>query len=540
MVLSNVGLKVRDALGLFTTSIAGSGRRLFRDPRVWEVVRWCVPALILGLIARVLLTVAMPYGYVQFDTSDFLLTAKRLFEPEHDLVIHGKKTFLGPIVFTLPFLQPFVSPLVIIPLIHHLLGLVMTIAVGGIIRLWFSRWRWFIIPATVFTTLNPNTLWYEHALLAEFHYLFCVIAAVLAGTIFSIKKSRNSLIFLLVALFFTAGSRPEGKLFFSLALVLVALTHLGDWVLMGKRLALVSLVTIGTFLITSTGQAGLLLYATLLPLAPEAPKIDPALGEALRPLREKAIAEGPTVRLGLVKTAKELNNLIRDYYKDKALSNPQIAALAQKMAVEAALRKPHLLLPIAVNKFLMTLEQGTSVSYTDVDLYHKQTRAMMRKNMPFLSERLVGIVLNSPEEARAFFKKHYRGPRWFEKLHAGWKYITLAPALPSTVIADRTIPGAPYFFLLALVGMALSLVLAGSLTRFHISWLLTFGGVWFVVILTGVVNPRYRFIFEPFCVFYCLLVLDKAVMLISLLKGRFGNPSAPQVAEQTASTSLPS
>ena len=32
-------------------------------------------------------------------------------------------------------------------------------------------------------------------------------------------------------------------------------------------------------------------------------------------------------------------------------------------------------------------------------------------------------------------------------------------------------------------------------------------GLWFAVVLTGVVNPRYRFVFEPFCLLYLTLGL---------------------------------
>ena len=57
-------------------------------------------------------------------------------------------------------------------------------------------------------------------------------------------------------------------------------------------------------------------------------------------------------------------------------------------------------------------------------------------------------------------------------------------------------------------GMLAALFPRDRLWRFHLPWIAAFFGVWFAVMLTGVVNPRYRFVFEPFCLFYAGLLLD--------------------------------
>ena len=139
-----------------------------------ELLLWCLPALILGAIARAMLNFHFPYGYFQADSPDFLVTAERLIK-HHTLVIHGKKAFLAPILFTIPFLLH-IPALIVIPIFQHLAGLAATVAAGALVRCWFRLWRWFIIPITTLYTLNPALLWYEQALLAECHYLFCVTA----------------------------------------------------------------------------------------------------------------------------------------------------------------------------------------------------------------------------------------------------------------------------------------------------------------------------------------------------------------------------
>src|SRR5271166_4518033 len=118
-----------------------------------EVLLWCLPALALGGIARVALNIHFPYGYFQPDTPDFLETAERLVM-HHELVIHGKKAFLAPICFAIPFLLH-VPAMIVIPIVQHLAGLGATLIAGGIVRFWFRFWRWFIVPITLLYTLNP-------------------------------------------------------------------------------------------------------------------------------------------------------------------------------------------------------------------------------------------------------------------------------------------------------------------------------------------------------------------------------------------------
>ena len=197
------------------------------SPAFRELLLWCLPALLLGAIARAALTIHFPYGYFQGDTPDFLVTAERLVR-HHTLVIHGKKAFLAPICFAVPFVLH-VPALIVIPIVQHLAGLAATLLAGGLVRCWFRLWRWFIVPVTTLYTLNPALLWYEHALLAECHYLFCVTALALAGTLLVRRPTLRRFIWLIAALFFTAGSRPEGKLFVAFGLGVVALAYLGDW-----------------------------------------------------------------------------------------------------------------------------------------------------------------------------------------------------------------------------------------------------------------------------------------------------------------------
>jgi len=489
-----------------------------RSPVFREVLLWCLPALILGAGARALLNFHFPYGYFQGDSPDFLVTAERLVR-HHTLVIHGKKAFLAPICFAIPFLLH-IPALIIIPILQHLAGLAATLAAGGIVRCWFRFWRWFIIPITTLYTLNPSLLWYEHALLAECHYLFCVTALALAGTLLVRRPTLRRFVWLIIALFFTAGSRPEGKLFVSFGLGVVALAYLGDWKLWARRMAVMLVCSAGIWMCSRNTQAGLLLYATVLPMAPAQSAVAPGIGPFVEPLRTAGVAGGTTVRTKLNSVEKHANDAIRGYLRSigKNSDDSHVSALAQKLAIEAIRRKPQLLPSIAANKFLMTCRPGPAGGFTDTSggftpfwIYDKQTEALARRKfMRPLMKGLTGRELQSDQEVGAFLHEEYKplDPDWFAPLQEAWSRLTLGFQLNSHGADKRFIPGWPAFCLLAAAGMLASLIPRDRLWRFHLPWLAAFLGVWLAVMLTGVVNPRYRFVFEPFCFFYAFLLLD--------------------------------
>ena len=114
---------------------------------------WCAPALLAGAILRVFMEIRMPYGYMQFDTADFLLTPFRLLA-DHHYVIDSKKAFLTPTFFSIPFFLH-IPALLFIPIVQHLMGLVEVVIAGALIRLWLPLGRWIIVPATVLIAVNP-------------------------------------------------------------------------------------------------------------------------------------------------------------------------------------------------------------------------------------------------------------------------------------------------------------------------------------------------------------------------------------------------
>ena len=506
-----------------------------------ELILWCLPALVLGAMARAVLNIHFPYGYFQGDTPDFLVTAERLVR-HHTLVIHGKKAFLAPVCFAIPFLLH-TPALIVIPIIQHLAGLAATLLAGGIARCWFRLWRWFIIPITTLYTLNPALLWYEQALLAECHYLFCVTAVALAGTLLVRQPTLRRFVWLIVALFFTAGSRPEGKLFVAFGLGVVALAYLGDWKLWARRMTVMLVCGAGIWMCSRSTQAGLLLYATVLPLAPDVSAAAPGIGPFVEPLRAAGVSEGQTVRTKLTTVEKHANDAIRGYLRSIGENgdDAHVGALAQRLAIEAIRRKPQLLPTIAATKFLMTCRPNPAGGFTDTSggftpfwIYNKQSEALIGgKSTKQLMKGLAGRDLHGDADIEAFVHEEYKPlePDWFSPLQDRWSRLTLGFQLNSHGADKRFIPGWPAFCLLAAAGMLASLIPRDRLWRFHLPWLAAFLGVWLAVMLTGVVNPRYRFVFEPFCFFYAFLLLDflwsAAAALANLARERRSAPLSP-------------
>jgi hypothetical protein len=110
--------------------------------------------------------------------------------------------------------------------------------------------------------------------------------------------------------------------------------------------------------------------------------------------------------------------------------------------------------------------------------------------------------------------------RWFQSLQLAWRRVTLSLKIYESHYGDRIVHGMPAFFLLAFCGMLLGILRKGALRAHHFSWLAMFAALWFGVMLTGVINPRYRYIFEPYCVLYALLALDVLIGMFSFTSSR--------------------
>jgi hypothetical protein len=519
-----------------------SWRRFLADPRLHQFLWFCVPGLAVGLIVRAWLTVAMPDGYYHPDTHDFMTTVYFL-EVHHHFTVHGKTTFLTPVLYTIPFLLH-IPALLLIPLGQHLRGLLLILMMGALARLWFSFWRWLIIPLTVLAAVQPAMLFWEHTLMSESGFVFCAVALALAGTCFALWPSWWTFGGVLTAMFFVAAARPEGNLLLATGVLWPAFVEWRRWRPALAKIAAAAALMLVMLSITKTSHSGLLLYASLVHLTPDNPRTAPGLGPYIRPLRDQMRADrAEKVSNDVVHTAKRISAVLIDY----AQTHPQaltglpparraqgaeedagdpaaeaeldlrtgtnMSALCRRLAMECALAHPWQLPRLAVDKFLAPINEDSGGVFTEKTFHAKQAQSLIGKPKisAALGPGLIGSPLDNPLQARAFVNAHYHldSVAWFNTLEAGWqKAVNYLHLPPSAYSATYTSPGLPLYYLGALAGALLALFRPARLRSFQWAFLPVLGGLWFLVMLTAAVIPRHRFVLEPFWLLYLFGLLD--------------------------------
>ncbi|MEI8234612.1 MAG: hypothetical protein WCH57_07985 [Verrucomicrobiota bacterium] len=514
-----------------TPATAGSFRRFWRDPRLHQLIRWCLPALLIGLALRVAVTADMPYGYTQYDSADFL-TTPRMFLTHHGLHINGKRSFLTPVLFSIPFFLPFPA-LLVIPAAQHVMGLIGILVTGAIVRLWFKRWKWFIIPATLLVGVNPMIIWYEHTLLGEAQYEFCALVAALAGTVWFRNPSRRNFWLFMLSLILVTGTRLEGKLFFCAALALIPVVFWGRWRQMLRHGAIALVLTVLGFIASGARDGTPLLLATLIHLAPDHFQSVPELEPYLLPLRDELRSRFPEYPGDMVKTSKRIDEAV-DNYLD---SNPELIpnkeakksreeSLRKALCVEILKNQPREVLALPLLKSRLAIDAWSAYCWNDHYLHKRQWEALTLTEWmaPVLSKGLTG-KLQTDEELKGWVAAHFDAKRiqWFTDYQEFWNDAILyfrtpdRPTSPQRWVHDffggvpgglNTVPGVPYFYPLVLLGMAAAISHRRGCAWFHLMWIGCMLFIWYAAMMVGVTNARFRFAYEPFCFLYFLLLFD--------------------------------
>lgn len=513
---------------------------LLHHPRLRELLLWCLPALVAGLVVRGALTWQMPYGYCQADTPDFLTTPDRLLF-EHRFELHMKKTFLAPVVFTLPFLLH-LPALIAIPAMQHVLGLMLVILVGVLCRLWFAHWKWFVVPLTLIAALDPAMLWFEHTLMAETLFVFCTVALAVAGTLYARHATRPRFILLCVALFLEAGARPEGKLLFGFGILLVALVQWREGRRLLPHLAVVIALAVVTHFLTRTSQAGLLLYTSVARLTPPELRSAPGFEPYIESERTALQQRWEELRLfPKVTNRRAIGDSVERYLREQQGAVPgsrhrSVNDLCAKLAAETCARRLPALPEHVYWKFRLTANESPAGLFDEKWLWNDQAGAYSDQadRALRLSAGLSGRSMSRIEEWREFVREKYRPVDWFNALSARWFAAMNAWRLPDLSLTSHTQPpttiiyrGLPIPFLLAAAGLIAIALRPGPLRGFHLAWGLALAGFFFTIILTANVKPRFRFVFEPFWFLYVALLADSIWCgLKRILPGAAHDPSS--------------
>ena len=494
---------------------------LFRDARNREFLLYCLPALLVGLVLRVSLCVQMPMGIYHDDTPDFLCTADRLLN-EHKWQLHEKKTFLVPIAYTIPFLLP-MPALVSIPIFQHLLGLGLILIIGLLCRLWFTHWKWFIVPLTCATAVNPFMLWYEHTLMAESVFVFCTALVALAGTLYALAPSRRRFIFLCAALFFEAGARPEGKLLFGFGIFLVALIHARAWRTEWRRVAIIAGIGVVTHLITGTAQGGLLLYTSVAKMTPVDLRCAPGFDPYIAPIRADLQARWKEqLAFPKVRDRRAVGVAVTQYLNENpGIKNlkkkPSHSSLCLRIAMETCRRNIFALPEHVYRKFRAVALESPAGDFGREWLFDVQREGLLG-NVPLVSHLGRGLTrrtITGEEDINTFVDSSYAEVHWFNSLNAAWLGIVnklrfpdmKVPAVPGRS-AGFDYFGVPLYFAAGALGLLAVMLRRGQLRTFHLAWGLALLGFFFVIMLTANVRPRFRFVFEPFWFIYAAMLAE--------------------------------
>ena len=531
---------------LISRRLPRRGSAFIRDRRLHEFLWYCVPGVLVALVLRAALMVSMPFGYYHPDTHDFMATAYSVIT-NHHWAVHGKTTFLTPTLYLLAFF-PKVPALFVIPLAQHARGLLMVLMIGALARLWFRRWRWWIVPVTVLAAMQPSVIFWEQTLTSESGFVFCAVLLALAGTLFARWPSRVSFGLLLFAMCCVAAARPEGNLWQGAGVLLVLIVYGRRWKREWIKIMGTVLVALGMLAITKTSHSGLLLYSSLVQFTPDNPTTVPGFGPYILPTRDRLRSEREE-RVGddVVKASRPVQQALLAYIADhphadlgldhakpkKRKRHTPVTAetaaqgsaldlrysnnmsnLCRQLAVESASHHVRELPGYAWRKFLARIRDDPGGRFDEYTFDEKQAVSLAGK--PAISQALGrrltgGVPIDDLAEAQAFVDAHYHlgNLAWFNALEARWQAAVDRWHLPDTrYSAEYVLPGLTWFHLLGMVGALVALGRPGPARRLHWAFVPTMAGAWFLVMLTAAVIPRHRFVWEPFWLLYGFLLLD--------------------------------
>jgi hypothetical protein len=469
---------------------------------------WCLPALLAGLALRFALTVAMPLGYWHPDSGDLLQTAAA-FVADGSWVCHGKKTFLIPAIYAGWFwVTDWAAFWAVV--VQHLLGLVCVAQVGWLVRAWFPRWRWWVVPATLFAALHPALVWYEHMLMTESWMVLAVTTLAVAGTRFARDRSQLAFAGLAGALAFIASTRPEGKLWWLYGVLLVVWAGWGRWRVLAAGLGLLAVL----FLLIRPGlrttQAPMLLLSTMVHWAPDEVPGRPGLGERIRPVRDTYLERWKGEPFDLARCRKDIDAILETYMAEHPMPGMNRreyrAALTRDLTRSILWRDGWRVPSLAWRKFSFQSRGLAGDEFSPKWLRAKQVESMAnsREELAVLGARLGGGGFDV-DRVEAFLEA--RTPTsvpWFESFTAGWTAFFALPAAGPL----------PLWLWLALAGLLLHPVAAYPGGRVPAGlWAGTVFAMLFTVMLTANVRPRFR------CQFEIPLMLASVATLEAVARG---------------------
>jgi hypothetical protein len=497
-------------------------------PDVRLALLLCLPATVIAVGLRLWLMYYMPGAFVHGDTAQILVTPATLLE-RGVFLIHPKKTFLTPILYSIPALLHL--PIVYFAaIVQHVFGVLLVFVVGLLAMTWLSSWRLWLIPLTVLIAIDPVLLWYEHALVPESLMVFGVVLVALAGTLFYRQPNRYTISLFFLSLLFVAGARPEGRYFCLFAIVLIIRRFWGDWPRLGLYAGLSTVWASFIFVITRTGQSGLLLYASMIHWSPDHLLLSPGLAERMQPfpviaaeLWERRLVEHVKLRKAMV---PELRAFVLEQGTPKKAMPKAVNDAAKRAGVEIAVRNFWRIPGYAVEKFFIAHRELPAPDFTEFP-HTGQVGALFERGKAAakISLMLWGVPLSTREEVTALMRANYdvSPGATLTPFLASFVQAGLYPIVPMQ-LPGTPLRGIPWLYAFACLGAICLILRERPAFGFQLIWFMFLCAIFCAVMATGNVRARFRLIFEPFWFIYLFALLDS---VFSLALSRRSTASSP-------------
>ncbi len=238
-----------------------------RHPLVWQSVLWAVPAILAGLVLRLIFLHYSPYAYWGADSRSYFGFTDGVFTKFY-FSINEKRRYLYPI-FLLPITLLPGGTLKALALIQAALGLLSLIPLAYAVRRLFIHWKLYVIPLTLIYTGMPLLIWQEHELIADTIFFDCLIWALAGWIAFAsqaqIPRARRLFWWFLTPFAIMILTKPSG-LFFWPGLVLGLLLLKAWQTLRWPQWAAIALVFLAGLTVGDRSQSAWLIYLSSFPL----------------------------------------------------------------------------------------------------------------------------------------------------------------------------------------------------------------------------------------------------------------------------------
>lgn len=328
-----------------------------------DAIIWAVPALVFGLILRLLFLQYAPYAYWGSDSRSFMGFADGVLTDFY-FSINEKRRYLYPI---------FLLPLSVLPggtlrwlnWTQGLLGLLTLLPMAYLVRRTFIRWKWFIIPVTVILAGMPVFIWYEHEMIAD-SVVFNALIWAMAGWAAWVsqpdrKRGRRLWWCFLVPFALLLLTKPSGKFLWpgvALALLVVCAWRILKW---PQWLSLVALF-FASLTAGDEEQSAWLFYTSAFPLT----QVDtPAHGEYKAEIRDWVQRKRDRIDF-YDEEDDEVHDFLRDpenhseypLWQKLAEDKDKQNSLYKGLALEGILRRPDLYLLIGMQRLVGSCNQA--------------------------------------------------------------------------------------------------------------------------------------------------------------------------------------